>query len=61
MWIRTSYYREIDRDNTFVVALTLELDGFLWTGDKKFITGLREREFNNFFDEAILSLTPQCN
>jgi hypothetical protein len=33
------------------VALTLELDGLLWTGDKKLITGLRERGFDKFFDD----------
>jgi predicted nucleic acid-binding protein len=27
--------REIDKDDTLFVALTLELDGLLWTGDKK--------------------------
>ncbi|BAP55920.1 nucleotide-binding protein, PIN domain-containing protein [Thioploca ingrica] len=53
--------REIDQDDTLVVALTLELDGLLWTSDKKLITGLRERGFDKFFGEAILSLTPQCN
>jgi len=41
--------REIDKDDTLFVALTLELDGLLWTGDKKLITGLRERGFDKFF------------
>lgn len=43
--------REIDEDDTLFVALTLELDGLLWTGDKKLITGLRERGFDKFFND----------
>jgi predicted nucleic acid-binding protein len=42
--------REIDKDDTLFIALTLELDGLLWTGDKKLITGLKEKGFNNFFE-----------
>ncbi|MCX6583269.1 MAG: hypothetical protein NT166_24090 [Candidatus Aminicenantes bacterium] len=28
--------------------MTIELDGFLWTGDKKLINGLQKKSFNKF-------------
>lgn len=42
--------KEIDKNDTQHVALTLELDGLLWTGDKKLVRGLKERGFNQFFE-----------
>lgn len=41
--------KEIDPDDTLFVALTLELNGLLWTGDKKLIIGLKERGFDKFY------------
>jgi predicted nucleic acid-binding protein len=42
--------KEIDKDDTIFVALTLELDGLLWTGDKKLMQGLKARGFDRFFE-----------
>lgn len=39
----------IDEKDIPFVALALELDGLLWTGDKRLISGLLNRGFNNFF------------
>ena len=39
----------IDEKDTVFVALTLELEGYLWTGDKKLKNGLLSKGFNRFF------------
>lgn len=41
--------KDIDATDTPHVALTLELDGLLWTGDKKLKEGLKEKGFDRFF------------
>lgn len=41
--------RDIDETDTPHVALALELDAFLWTGDKRLKEGLEEKGFKNFF------------
>lgn len=41
--------RDIDFSDTPHVALTLELDGELWTGDKSLKEGLQQKGFNRFF------------
>ncbi len=41
--------QDIDEADTPHVALTLELDGRLWTGDKKLRDGLKEKGFDLFF------------
>ncbi|PSQ84453.1 MAG: hypothetical protein BRD44_00900 [Bacteroidetes bacterium QS_7_67_15] len=41
---------DIDETDTPHVALVFELDGELWTGDKKLKEGLRENGFDRFFE-----------
>lgn len=40
--------REVDGSDTPHVALSLERDGLLWTGDKRLRDGLSERGFSRF-------------
>lgn len=37
--------KDIDEKDTIYISLTIELDGFLWTGDKKLIKGLSKKNF----------------
>jgi predicted nucleic acid-binding protein len=39
----------VDPDDAPPVALTLALDGLLWTGDKALQAGLRAKGFDRFF------------
>ncbi len=41
--------RDVDETDTPHVALALELDAYLWTGDKRLKEGLLEKGFKNFF------------
>lgn len=41
--------KEIDENDTPHVALTLELDGLLWTTDRRLIRGLTSGGFDRFF------------
>jgi predicted nucleic acid-binding protein len=41
---------DIDVNDTIYIALTLELRGKLWTGDKKLKTGLINKNFTLFFE-----------
>lgn len=41
--------KDIDIYDTVHVALTLELQGKLWTGDNKLKQGLIKKDFNSFF------------
>ena len=41
---------DIDKNDSAHVALTLELNGLLWTGDKILKEGLLQKGFNQFFD-----------
>lgn len=42
--------KNIDEKDTPFVALALELDAKVWTGDKKLITGLKEKGFSKIVD-----------
>ena len=41
---------DIDPKDSLQVALTLEINGLLWTGDKKLRTGLTRKGFTHFYD-----------
>lgn len=41
--------KEVDPKDMLFVALTLEVDGLLWTGDTKLRTGLKNKGFNSFY------------
>jgi predicted nucleic acid-binding protein len=41
--------RDVDEADVAYVALTLELDGELWTSDRTLETGLRRKGFTRFF------------
>lgn len=45
----------IDENDTPHVALTLELDGLLWTTDRRLIRGLENAGFDQFFRPRTLS------
>jgi predicted nucleic acid-binding protein len=38
--------KDVDEKDIIFVALTIELDGLLWTGDKKLIKGLQKKGFD---------------
>ncbi len=42
--------KDIDEKDIPFVAVTIELDGLLWTGDKKLKNGLKSKGFNSFFE-----------
>ena len=42
--------KNIDEKDIPFVAVTIELDGLLWTGDKKLRNGLESKGFNSFFE-----------
>jgi len=46
--------KDIDESDTPHIALTLELKGLLWTGDKKLKEGLRQKGFNQFLEVSNL-------
>jgi len=40
---------DIDEKDLLFVALTIELDGLLWTGDKELLKGLKRKGFEKVF------------
>ena len=42
--------KDIDPKDMLFVALTIEMNGLLWTGDNKLRLGLEEKGFNSFFN-----------
>jgi predicted nucleic acid-binding protein len=42
--------KEIDEKDIPFIALTLELDALLWTGDKQLKQGLQQKGFDKFFE-----------
>ena len=44
-----SLCKDIDEKDAIFVAVTLELDGVLWTGDLKLKEGLAEKGFTKFY------------
>ncbi len=42
--------RDVDPDDAAPVALTIALDGLLWTGDKALKAGLMAKGFDRFFN-----------
>lgn len=55
--LKTAYelVKDIDEDDIIFVALTIEVNGVLWTRDKKLSTKLIEKGFNKFFDHSDFS------
>ena len=43
--------KDIDEDDTPFVALALEFEAEIWSGDKKLIIGLKKKGFNRFFKQ----------
>ena len=41
--------RDVDENDVAYLALALELDGDLWTGDRELESGLRKKGFTGFF------------
>ena len=41
--------RDVDENDVAYVALTLELEGLLWSSDQKLEAGLRKKGFTRFF------------
>ncbi len=55
IWVTAeNLVKEIDIDDADFVALTLFLDGYLWTGDKVLYGGLRRSGFTQMFNTAEL-------
>lgn len=47
--------KDIDPKDMLFVALTIEVDGLLWTGDAKLRSGLEAKGFSSFFEKILSS------
>jgi predicted nucleic acid-binding protein len=46
--------KDVDEKDMIFTALTIEVDGYLWTADEKLKNGLIRKGFNRFFDYRTL-------
>jgi predicted nucleic acid-binding protein len=46
-------FRDIDETDAPHVAITLDIDGVLWTGDERLRAGLGSKGFDRFFEPSI--------
>lgn len=53
--------KNVDEKDTPFVALSLYLDAYLWTGDKKLIKGLKQKGFNKLISSNELLNTIKIN
>ncbi len=44
-----AFCKNVDEDDTPIVALALELNAYLWTNDKRLMRGLKKQGFKKFF------------
>lgn len=49
-----SLCKDIDDKDSPFIALAIEIDAYVWTGDKKLKKGLEERGFSKFTDPGLL-------
>ncbi len=48
--------KEIDEKDSPFIALAIEIDAYVWTGDKKLKKGLEEKGFSKFADLELLDM-----
>jgi predicted nucleic acid-binding protein len=54
-WLEANHLtKDVDSDDINFVALTLQIEGILWTGDKKLTAHLRSMGFNRVINTAEL-------
>ncbi len=54
--------KDTDEKDILFIALAIELNGLLWTGDKKLVEGLLKKGFNRFCrleDRVLVRINPQ--
>lgn len=48
--------KDIDEKDTPFIALAIEIDAYVWTGDKKLKEGLKKKGFTKFADLELLAV-----